>query len=101
MPPADCAEVRLLLRDPSRLRLDVLVIAFTVYHAVELGHPAEVATSHANGSYEGIHMLMTEAADAVAVKFGIGQCRSLCRSSDVHGSSDADALGSSITEAAD
>ena len=75
MPPADCAEVQLLLRDPSRPRLDVLVTAFTVYHAVKLGHPAEVARAHKTGSYEKVHKLMKEVADAQAVKVGIAQYR--------------------------
>ena len=72
-PPFDDVEERLLLLTPSRQRLDFVVIAFTVYHVVKLGHAAEAAAAKRTGDYTAISALMAKIKKAHAIKFGIAQ----------------------------
>jgi hypothetical protein len=73
MPLSASVEERLLLHCPVRQRLDVLVIAFTVYHAVKLGHPAAAAKAQRTSDFDEIQSLTASVAKAQAIKLGIGQ----------------------------
>jgi hypothetical protein len=73
MPLSASVEERLLLLYPARERLDVMVIAFSVYHAVKLGHPAAVSKAQESSDYGEVHFLMASVAKAHAIKFDIGQ----------------------------
>jgi hypothetical protein len=73
MPRSASVEEQLLLHDPSLARLDVLVTAYTVYHAVKRGHPADVTSARHSGDYLDLSGLMKRIATAHATKFGLGQ----------------------------
>ena len=64
-------EERLLLLRPLPHRLDVLVTAYTVYHAVKLGHPGAVAKVQRSSEYVEMSSLTATVANAHAIKFGI------------------------------
>lgn len=68
-----CVEEQLLLLSPTCQRLEALVVAFSVYHAVKLGHTAAVDRAQKTNSYDEIQSLMVVEAKAHAIKFGIGQ----------------------------
>ena len=68
-------EERLLLLDPDQHRLNALVTAFTVYHAVKLGHRAAVDKASRTGKHDEIQSLMASVALAHSIKFGLGQDR--------------------------
>ena len=65
-------EEQLLLHDPSLARLDVLVTAYTAYHAVKRGHPADVTSARDSGDYLDVIALTQRIATAHATKFGLG-----------------------------
>ena len=72
LPLCECAEEQLLLLDPNRQKLDAMVIAFTIYHEVKLGHSSIVALAHRSGDYADILSRMNSIAVAQAIKLGIG-----------------------------
>ena len=62
------AEERLLLLRPLPQSLDVLVVAFTVYHGVKLGHAAAVAKAQRTSDFDEVVVLMARIAKAQAIK---------------------------------
>lgn len=66
-------EEQLLLQNPSFERLEVLVNASTVYHAIKLGHPAAVAMAQRSSDCRELQSLIDSIASANAIKFGFGQ----------------------------
>ena len=59
-----------LLRAPSQQTLEVLAIAFTVYHALKLGHSTEVASAIWSSDYREVGCIAAQVAAGTAVKFG-------------------------------
>jgi len=71
----DWTEQRLLFVEPSLERLEALVIAFTAYHAVKLGHPELRLQATRSHDFDGILALLRHVAQACAIKCGIGRVR--------------------------
>ena len=46
-----------------------------MYHALKLGHVADSSKAKRDGNYEKVKLLMTQAADVQAIKFGMGLLR--------------------------
>ena len=69
--PAANVEVQILLRDPSAANLAQLVIAFSIYHAVKLGHATNVADAIRSGDFVALTALARSIADAQWLKIGL------------------------------
>ena len=61
----------MLLYGATKQRIDAMVTAFTVYHAVKLDHHAAVAMASQTGKYDAIKSLMVRVASAHSIKFGL------------------------------
>ena len=73
VPRSTCVEVRLLLHEPSLARLDALVTAYSIYHAVKLGNPAAVREAQRSSAHAEMLSLMRREAEACAIKFGFSR----------------------------
>ena len=78
LPPS--TEEQVLLQAPSQQRLEVLVIAFTVYHALKPGHSSEVASAIRSGDYRQVCCIAAQVAAGTALKFDFGHAVSATRS---------------------
>jgi hypothetical protein len=68
---AENVEERILLREPSKSNLALLVTAFTAYHAIKLGHASEVTNAERTGDYRALLALTRRIADAQWMKSGL------------------------------